>query len=68
MAHEGGIETQWDQPCKAKADKIPWNCKNPVVLTGTLVLCSLLLYSYIISNTNVRLFHSGHAKKALLCG
>jgi hypothetical protein len=31
----GGLETDWDAPCRAKMQKIPWNCKVPITLTGT---------------------------------
>lgn len=29
----GGLETDWDAPCRAKMQKIPWNCKVPITLT-----------------------------------
>jgi hypothetical protein len=31
----GGLETDWDAPCRAKMQKIPWNSKLPITLTGT---------------------------------
>lgn len=30
-----GLEVEWDAPCRSKVQKIPWNSKVPVTLTGT---------------------------------